>query len=123
MNSILSDVSKFQPIPEDTIRKCITSIEDKINYFLTKLKSCGTISRNLYSDLRVSGSGPGVMYGLPKIHKPDFSTKLQYRPILAAFKLASYHLCKFLVPILSPLTSNEFTLENSEQFANFIQSV
>ena len=83
----------------------------------------GILSPNVYSSLYATGSGPGVLYGLPKLHKPDFARKFQYRPILAAYNLASYHICKFLVPILSPLTTNEYTIENSSAFASFIQSV
>ena len=42
----------------------------------------------------------------------DFSTKFQFRPILAAYNQASYKISKFLVHILSPLTTNQFTVSN-----------
>lgn len=54
----------------------------------------------------VSGSSPGILYGLPKIHKSDFSEKNQMRPIFAAYNTPSFSLAKFLVPILSPFTTN-----------------
>ena len=122
MTSIISDQSKFSPISENILKYCF-KIEDKINRFLLKIKKLDIITPATYSELYASGSGPGVLYGLPKIHKPDFHLRFQYRPILAAFKLASFNMCKFLVPILAPLTTNEYTIDNSEMFANYIQSV
>ena len=48
-----------------------------------------------------------MLYGLPKIHKPDFKNKFQFRPILDVFDTPSFMLAKFLVPTLSSLTTNE----------------
>ena len=65
-----------------------------------------------------SGSGPGIMYGSPKVHKPD--TPL--RPILAAYNTPTFKLAKFLVPLLEPFTSNNYTIKNSCQFQQYITS-
>ena len=59
-----------------------------------------------------------MLYGLPKIHKPDFSTNFKFRPIFAAYNTPSFNLAKFLVPVLAPLTTNEFTVLNSSSFVN-----
>ena len=67
---------------------------------------------NVFRSLLSTGTAPGILYGLPKIHKPDFSTKFQFRPIFAAYNCPSFKIAKYLVPILSPLTTNDFTLEN-----------
>ena len=64
-----------------------------------------------------------MLNGLPKIHKPDFKNKFQFRPILAAFNTPSFKLAKFLVPTLSPLTTNEFTCKNSYQFSKDISTI
>ena len=40
-----------------------------------------------------------------------------FRPILSAIGTPTYNLAKFLVPILSPLTVNEFTVHDSFSFA------
>ena len=61
-----------------------------------------------------------MLYGLPKIHKPDFKSKFQFRPILAAFNTPSFNL--FLAPTLS-LTTNEFTCKNSYQFSKDISTI
>ena len=76
----------------------------------------------MYEKIRSTGSAPGILYGLPKIHKPDFATKFQFRPIFAAYKTPAYKLAKFLVSILSPLTTNEYSVENSYKFAQEIQN-
>ena len=69
-----------------------------------------------------SGFGPGIMYGLPKIHKMGFASKLQYRPILAAYHQASYKISKFLFPFLALLTTNKYAVTNSKDFAHIISN-
>ena len=66
----------------------------------------------IYSDLYASGSKPGYMYGLPKVHKPGNPV----RPIISSIGTFSYRLSKFLVSILKPLTRNQFTIMNSVSF-------
>ena len=61
------------------MEKYTTKIEDKINNSLRKLKDLSHISSDVYSKLYCKGSAPGILYGLHKIHKPDFSTKFQFR--------------------------------------------
>ena len=65
------------------------------------------IEEETLQQLHVSGSGPGILYGLSKIHKSNFAQNFQFRPIFAAFDTASYKIAKFLVPFLRPLSSNE----------------
>ena len=120
--NIISDTSKFTKINDD-LNKYVLKIETKINNFLSKLKSLGTISEDIYKSLYVTGSGPGILYGLPKIHKPNFSIEFNFRPIFAAYNAPSYRLAKFLVPILKPLTTNIYTVENSYSFVDNIINI
>ena len=120
MEDILSDKSKFQVI-ESSISKFSRQIEDKINSFLRKIKP--NISEDLYKSVFATGTGPGTLYGTAKIHKPDFSTKFQFRPIFASYNTPSYKLSKFLVPYLNHLTKNQFTLENSYAFSDEIKKL
>ena len=118
MNAILSDGSKFKKITEkDPFRETIAH-EDRINRFLNKLKDNSIISSQQYDNLYASGSAPGTLYGLPKVHKPD----LPIRPILAAYKTASYKVAKYLLPLLEPITTNAYTLKNSYAFYSDITS-
>ena len=81
------------------------------------------LSDEVYKQLYVTGSGPGILYGLPKIHKSNFATDFPLRPIFAAYNTASYKLSKFLVPILAPFTTNEYTATNSFSFVNDVSKV
>ena len=44
----------------------------------------------------------------------------KFRPILSAINAPGYNLAKFLIPILEPLTHNEFTVKDSFSFAKEI---
>ena len=62
----------------------------------------------------------GILYGQAKVHKPVINNFPSFRPILDAINLPSYKLAKFLVPILSVLTINEYTIKDTFEFANEI---
>ena len=79
----------------------------------------GALSESQYSNLCVSGSSPGVMYGLPKVHKDN--TPL--RPILSANNTSNYKIAKFIVPLLQPFTTNSHTIKNSFEFSRSIASI
>ena len=100
MLNLISDTSKFGLI-KDPIDVYVRRIEDKINYYLRKHKKDSLISDIIYQSTHVTGSGPGILYGLPKVHKPDFSTNFQMRPIFAAYNCPSYKLAKFLIPTVN----------------------
>ena len=67
----------------------------------------------------VTGSQPGILYGLPKIHKPN----VPLRPILSSIGTAGYALSKFFVPLLKPLTFNQYTVKDSFSFVEEITSI
>ena len=78
------------------------------------------------SNIRIlspSGSRPGIMYGLAKVHKIVRDGLPSFRPILSAIGTPTYKLAKFLVPILEPVTTNEYTIKDSFTFAEELQSV
>ena len=81
MVGIISDRQKFNEI-KDSIHSYSTRIEDKISNFLRKLKNLKLLSDETYKNLFVSGSGPGILYGLLKIHKSNFCTEFPFRPFL-----------------------------------------
>ena len=117
MDTILSDSSKFKLV-STTVSQTITKLEDKINRFLGKIKNLKLISDTLYNELFVSGSIPGVLYGLPKVHKIN----IPLRPIFAACGTPAYKLAKFLVPVLTPLTTNDHTVTNSYEFVEILKN-
>ena len=110
---ILQDATKFRSLSEDWF-KCVLRLEDRLNRFLRTVKT--KLGDNVYNWLFASGSTPGILYGLPKVHKEG----CPIRPILSAIGTFNYNLAKFFVPILAPLTSNKFTIKNSIDFTKEI---
>ena len=58
--------------------------------------------------MHASGTSPGILYGLPKVHKENWPI----RPILSACNTPTFDLAKFLVPILNSITTNDYTVSN-----------
>ena len=118
VEQILSDTSKFKLLNTDAL-KMIFKLEDKLNRFLKTLKDSNVIDEMSYNNMFASGSQPSIMYGLPKVHKDQ----CPFRPILSAIGTFSYNVAKFLVPVFSSITSNEYSLKDSFQFVNQVTSI
>ena len=117
VNTILNDSSKFEIVNSDAI-KLIHKLESKIRLFLGKLKKDSVITENVYSDLSPTGSRPGILYGLPKVHKEN----IPIRPILSSIKTPSYNMSKFLVPLISYWSKNDYTVNDSLSFVKEIEN-
>ena len=94
----------------------IMNKEEKVNRYLRKLKAEKVINESIYSSLYASGSRPGILYGLPKVHKNG----CPIRPITSAIGTFNYKLSKFMVPLLAPVTLNQYTVRDSFSFAKEI---
>ena len=97
-------------------------MENRVTDILKNLRDKKEISIKQYNNLSPSGSRPGIMYGLAKVHETVTDDLLSFRPILSAIGTPTYKLAKFLVPILEPLTTNEYTIKDSFTFAEELQS-
>ena len=73
MTELISDRNKFEIIT-DRIDRYTRKMEDKLNNFFREIKSSVDISEEVHRGLLSSGSSPGILYGLPKIQKLDFTT-------------------------------------------------
>ena len=62
------------------------------------------------------------MYGLAKVHKIVTYGLPLFRLILSATSISAYKLEKFLVPMLEPLTADEYTIKDSSTFVEELQS-
>ena len=60
------------------------------------------------------------MYGSCKVDEASAENCSPFRPLLLALNIPTYKLEKFLVPILKPFTTNEFTVKNLFHFAEEI---
>ena len=117
MKNILQDASKFTKLLYSDLYKLTTKVEDKVIRFINNLVSLNVITPDVAQSLKPTGSTPGIMYGLlPKVHKDS----VPLRPIVAAYNTASYKLAKFLVPLLSKFTTNQFTVKNSYDLSKFL---
>ena len=98
----------------------IIGIEKKLTDLLKELKAWEAISETDYIKLKPRGSRFGFLYGLCKTHKKVLDKRLPFIPILSAIKTPSYNLAKFLVPLIEPITKNNFTVKNSFEFSKEI---
>ncbi len=122
MESILSDTSKFKPMDFTRLHGDIRHLiekETEVKDFLKELNNKKIISDKDLAKMIPVGSSPGILYGLAKVHKniPDGDNCPPFRPILSAIGTVSYNLAKFLVPILEPLTKNQYVCKDSFSFA------
>ena len=74
------------------------------------------ITTPVYHQLKCDKAVTPKFYGLPKIHKSD----VPLRPIVFSIGAPTYCLAKFLVGILSPSLSLEYTVQNCSQFVQLI---
>ena len=113
---ILGDAAVFKKVDGDML-SIIIRLEDKLNRILRKIKN--NIGEKIYSKLFVSGTQPGIMYCLPKIHKIGNP----FRPIISSINTAGYRIAKFLIPMINPLTKNNYSIENTTKFVEEITSM
>ena len=120
MTEMLSDIDKFKRLNVKSGKELnlLLKHENKLVCFLKGIKK--SIGKDLYKTLYPQGSQPGIMYGSPKIHKPLVNGFPKLRPILSAHNIGTYKCAKFFVRLLRHLTSNEFTLNGSFEFAKII---
>ena len=115
MDEILNDSTKFAPLLDDPIKTTMTR-ENKLRCFLKDLMKTGSVTLGQFNSLSTSGSRPGILNGLPKVHKPN----IPLRPILSAIGTHSYNLAKFFVPLLHPISSGSYLIKD---FFSFIQDL
>ena len=124
MEELLADTTKFTKldIEDGKDYNHIWNQELRVRKELQKLLNSKAINEDTYNKLCPSGSRPGVMYGLAKVHKQLVNGFPKLRPILSAINTPTYRLAKFLVGIMEPLTTDEFTVKDTFTFAQEIRS-
>ena len=128
IKDIISDRTKFRDLDISTndVMGCLKYILDSekrvrevlYRYNVTnKNRVAGIFSEKVYSNIAPTGSRPGILYGLPKVHKPLIDGNPKFRQILSAISTPTYRLSKYLVPLLTPITTNDYTVKDSFSFA------
>ena len=122
MYNILSDSKQFvkSSVVDAKHLNFIIGTEKKLINLVKELKTSEANSEIDYKKFKPRGSSFGVLYGLCKTHKKVLDKCPPLRPILSAIKTPSYNLAKFLVPLIEPITKNNFTVKNSFEFSKEI---
>ena len=87
---------------------------------MKRLEKSGILSTEQNKKIKAVGSSPEILYGLCKVHKAVTDIYPPFIPILPAIGTPSYKLAKSLVPELSLITFDEFTVKDSFAFAEEI---
>ena len=82
-------------------------MENKIAKLRKRLKEKQEISDKIYTGLK-----PCILYGLCEIHRSIVDGVPLFRSILSAIETTTYKLAEFLVPLLKPLTYNQYTIKD-----------
>ena len=104
-------------IDEDKWINYIVHVESKWKDCFKVLNNEEKISEEELDNICPVATTSGILYGSPKVHKTVVNNTPNFTPILSATNRPTYSLAKLLNPILSPLTTNEFTVKNSFDFA------
>ena len=120
IKAIISDRSKFEKldIQEEKYLNFILNKEKRLREIIKPLYEKGCFTKSEFLKICSAGSKPGILYGQAKVHKPVQDNCPSFRPILSVIGTPTYDLAKFLVPILKPLTENEYTVHDSFSFAS-----
>ena len=120
--NILSDQKKCSKVSlkDDTLLKFAINQEKHVDKVVKNFVESKSVTEKVRISLKPVGTRPGIMYGSCKVHKASVGNCPPFRPILSALNTPTYKLAKFLVPILKPLTTNEFTVKDSFHFAEEI---
>ena len=94
LHKIIQDKSKFVEVRQDTAIHPIIQKENSIAYYIRRyLKNIEG-----YTKLIPSGSKPGKLYGMAKVHKSD----VPLRPVISMIGTPEYKLAKFLDDLIKP---------------------
>ena len=114
MKKLISDGTKFKQLKHNPTK----SREESLSAYLRKIKKDGIIDDVTFHKILPSGSSPGVLYGLPKVHKAG----CPFRPIVASVNTYNYNLASYLVGILQPISTNQHTVKDSFSFADWAKT-
>ena len=126
LNSIIKDTKKFKTIKfniqEDKNKVCNSAPwiiqERKVIYYCNNyIKSL--VSDTEYRKIYPTGSQPGKLYGMAKVHKPN----CPLRPVLSAINTPEYGLAKWLERQLKPLLNDIHSTLSSKEFVEKVTSI
>ena len=114
IEEVLNDNSKFFKLKIPTGKEInhIVNLEKRITSELKLSKVKEIIDKSTYKSVKPVGYRPGILYGSCKIHTETHKGLQPFCPILSAINTPTYMLTKFLLKFLTPLTINEYTVND-----------
>ena len=116
LHDIIEDKSKFRKIENKTKIHSIIHKKKSIFYYIKKFLK--NYDSKITNSLIPSGSQPGKLYGLAKVHKDE----CPLRPVVSMINTSKCKLAKFLDNIIQPHTSHEYMLKSTGDFINKLHS-
>ena len=118
LDKIVLDDTKFKEIDtKKTKTHPVINKENTIKRFLAKFIK-PFVSAEEYVKLIPSGSQPGKIYGLCKVHKEG----QPLRPVVSMLSTAEYNIAKYLDSIIKPCIPNNYMLNSTKGFIETIKS-
>ena len=111
MEAILNDKTKFEINSIDFL-KLTVSLKNKIYRYLCEIKPILETNGKSVLDLKPSGTHPGILYGVPKMHKQS----VPMRPILSCTGCHNLKLSQYAVELLQPLINKSYISRDCYHF-------
>ena len=109
LDKVILDKSKFEEINQELSENHpIIQKEKSISYYIRKYFKKVTN----YQELISSGSQPGKLYGIAKVHK----TNVPLRPVVSMVGTPEYKLAKYLDNLIKPHIPDTYLLHSTENF-------
>ena len=118
VENLFSDPSKFKQIYNDPTPTRLTSLQR----YLKQLNKRGELPDAVYNTIRPKHAKIARAHGLPKVHKA-FDDIPPFRPIIDTIGTIHSSVGKYLSEVLYPLTQNQFSIKDSFDAANRINSI
>ena len=118
LERIISDKTKFSKvmIKPNKLHSVIAK-EKSIEYFIRKyLKN---VDKDIMQSLIPTGSKPGKLYGLIKVHKINNPA----RPVVSMIGTPEYKLAKFLDSVIKPSIPDKYMLSSTNHFIEKLKQV
>ena len=112
---IVNDKSKFEEVNYQSGIHPLIAKENSIAYYVRRYfkKVEG------YTNLIPSGSKPGKLYGMAKVHKPN----VPLRPVVSMIGTPEYKLAKFLDSLIKPYIPDTYLLKSTDEFIDRLKLV
>ena len=124
MEDLIADPTKFEKLHVKEGKDYNFMIKEKkiVDELLTELLEKQSINGYTKERLTPDGPNPARLYGLPKIHKDLVNGLPKFRPIISQIGSSTYKLAKFLLPFITPVVSNKYTLSDSFKFISMLDN-